>query len=635
MHCAAGTTAMTTDRPTPAGGIDGLRPVDHHFGDMLARRARHDPDAIALAAALACAELGKGHLCLDLDETSLPEWALAAGLDVARVRAALRAEPGLCQDCATPGEARPLVLDGSRVYLHRYWLAEHRVAARLRALAGQPVALHADAPRWLDALYPGNDSGTNAQKLACATALTRGLGVISGGPGTGKTTTVARLLAVYARDALARGERIAVRLAAPTGKAAARVGEALAHEFARLGEQGLLDPALRAALPTEALTLHRLLGASATRGFAHHRANPLAADLVVVDECSMIDLRLLDALLEALPVGARLLLLGDRDQLAAVEPGNVFGALCAHAGTPGPARGAELQALCRVQVETAPGADAITDAIAVLHHSYRFDATSGIGRLAAAVNAGNHAEANATLATGDSVRVTAYDGCIDGAELRVLRDAYRELAAAAIAARGNPAAAAALPVLQQRFRVLCALRDGAVGVSALNRELAQALAEAGLADRGRVHYPGRPLIITRNDHELRLYNGDLGIVVDDEDSRPLAVFAHAGGVRLLPAARLPEHETAYALTVHKSQGSEFDRIALVLPPAAAASGLAGRELLYTAITRARTGVELLLPGGRLDACWLERTRLRSGLARRLSGHDEQPRRAGARAQMAV
>lgn len=608
---------MAADPHTLLAAIDALRPVDRHFGLALARRAQHEPEAVALVAALACAELGAGHLCLDLGEAGLP----ADCPDTARLIDALRAEPAVCQSSAATMEARPLVLDGSRVYLQRYWLAEKRVAVRLHALARQRIELHRDAAHWLDELYPGSDSGTHGQKLACAIALTRGLGVISGGPGTGKTTTVARLLTLLARDASARGERITMRLAAPTGKAAARVGEALAREFARLDEQGLLDPALRAALPTQALTLHRLLGARATRGFTHHGANPLAADMVVVDECSMVDLRLLDALLDALPAGARLLLLGDRDQLAAVEPGNVFGALCAHAGAPGVARRAELQALCAVEIEAKANAGSITDAIAVLRHSYRFDAASGIGRLAAAVNAGDHAEATATLAAAGAVRATGYMGRLGNAELNVLRDAYRELAGAAIAAAGNPAAAAALPALQERFRVLCALRDGATGVGELNRLLAQALAEIGLADRSRTHYPGRPLIITRNDHGLRLYNGDLGIVVDDEDGHPQVVFAHAGGVRRLPAARLPEHETAYALTVHKSQGSEFDRIALVLPPATAASGLAGRELLYTAITRARTGVELLLPGGRLDACWLERTRLRSGLAQRLEdGH---------------
>ncbi len=609
---------MATDPLALAEGLDWLRPVDRQFGRAIARRARHDPDTVALVAALACAELGAGHLCLDPDAPGAAGGRLGELLPTDRLLAVLRTEEGVCQ---LPGDAtaRPLVLDGRRVYLHRYWLGERRVAARLLALAARPVALHPDAPGWLDALYPERDAGAAGQKLACATALTRGLGVISGGPGTGKTTTVARLLVLAARDAEVRGERLTVRLAAPTGKAAARVGESLARELGRLGASGRLDPALRAALPARAVTLHRLLGAGsgATRGFAHHGANPLAADVVVVDECSMVDLRLLDALLDALPAHARLLLLGDRDQLAAVEPGNVFGALCTQAGAIGAARAAELQALSGVAVEAGTSASPIGDAIAVLRHSYRFDAASGIGRLAAAVNAGDHAGAVAAIEAGGEVEASACTGRPAGAQLQSLREAYRELASAAIAAGGDAEAIAALPRLQGAFRVLCALREGDAGVLTLNRLLAQALAEAGLADRTRTHYPGRPVIVTRNDHGLRLYNGDLGIVVDDIDGHPRVVFAGEDGVRSLPAARLPEHESAYALTVHKSQGSEFDRIALVLPPAPAAAGLAGRELLYTAITRARHGVSLLLPDGRLDPCWLQPARLRSGLAERL------------------
>jgi exodeoxyribonuclease V alpha subunit len=599
-----------------------LRPVDVHFARQLVRHADSDPDAIALLAALLSVELGRGHVCVELGALDGKPFAgfeteLAPRLDAARLGAALRAEPRLCAHEGA-AEPRPLVRDGDRVYLHRYWLSECRVAARLRALAARRIALEEGSRELLHRLYPDAATGASGQKLACAMALTRALGVISGGPGTGKTTTVARLLVLLAAEARAAGRRIAVKLAAPTGKAAARVSEALARELDALETEGLLDADLRARLPVAAQTLHRLLGAGAGRRFAHDAANPLAADVVVLDESSMVDLRLLDALLAALPAHARLLMLGDRDQLAAVEAGNVFGALCGRDDGPGAARAAELSALTGLEVAPGPATDdAVADAIAVLRHSYRFAASSGIGRLAAAVNAGDAPAAATVLAQGcGDLGVIACGERLAPADLARLREGYRPLLSAARAGADG----AALVRLQESFRVLCALREGDHGVAGINRALAQVLADAGLADRGRTHYAGRPLIVTRNDHGLRLYNGDLGIVVEDEDGHPQVLFAQpGGGVRRVPAARLPAHETAYALTVHKSQGSEFDEVVLVLPPAqAAGEALAGRELLYTAITRARRRLELALPGGVLEPRWLRASEYRSGLGDRLA-----------------
>jgi exodeoxyribonuclease V alpha subunit len=356
----------------------------------------------------------------------------------------------------------------------------------------------------------------------------------------------------------------------------------------------------------------------AARGLRHDAANPLAADVVVLDESSMVDLRLLDALLAALPRHARLLLLGDRDQLAAVEAGNVFGALCSRARGPSAQRAAELTALTGLQIAGNDHDDPIADAIAVLRHSYRFDAASGIGRFAEAVNAGDATRAAAVIAQRPAdLGSFCCTERPDGAALARMREGWRGIASAA---RGH-ADPLALVRLQESFRVLCALREGEWGVAGVNRALTQTLAEAGLAERGRTHYAGRPLLVTRNDYGLGLYNGDTGIVIEDEDGHPQALFAQAGGgVKRLPAARLPEHETAYALTVHKSQGSEFDEVVLVLPPApapASGAGIAGRELLYTAITRARRRLELVLPGGALDARWLDASEYRSGLAERL------------------
>jgi len=598
-----------------------IRPVDLHFARQLARYADHDSDAIALLAALLSVELGRGHVCVELDALDGQAFAgLGTGsappLDATRLRSALGAERRLC---ARPGDAiaRPLVLDGERVYLHRFWASECRVATRLRSLAERRIGLSDHTVTLLHALHPDVSPGGAGQKLACAMAISRALGVVSGGPGTGKTTTVARLLVLLASDARASGRRLSIRLAAPTGKAAARVGEALAREVAALRRAGLVDDALAETLPTAAQTLHRLLGAGSGYRFAHHAGNPLAADVVVLDECSMVDLRLLDALLDALPGHARLVLLGDRDQLAAVEAGNVFGALCSRDGGPGKERAEELARLSGLPVSCGiADEDPVADAISVLRHSYRFAADSGIGQLAATVRAGDADGAAAVLARDcEDLGVLRCGERLGEQFLARLREAYRPLATAARGG-GDPEA---LLRMQDSFRVLCAVREGDHGVAGINRALVQLLADAGLAERGRTHYAGRPVIVTRNDHGLRLYNGDMGVVTEDDEGHPQALFAQpGGGVRRIPAARLPEHETAYALTVHKSQGSEFDEVVLVLPPlTAAGENLAGRELLYTAVTRARQRLELALPGGVIDPRWLRASAYRSGLAARL------------------
>ena len=603
-------------------GAGLLRPVDLHFARLMAGYADSAHEAIALIAALLSVELGRGHVCVELAAVDGKpfaglESALAPLLDAAQLRAALAAESRLCAGPASTAPL-PLVLDGDRVYLHRYWAGEGRVAARLRALATRPVAAAPDARALLERLYPDDSAGSAGQKLACAMALTRALGVITGGPGTGKTTTVAQAL-VLAVDAAARGQGRAAR-ASRSPRPPARPPRAWPRRWranvAALARGGRWRRDCWRSCPPRRSTLHRLLGARSARLRATTPRTRCAADVVVVDESSMVDLRLLDALLAALPRHARLLLVGDRDQLASVETGNVFGALCSRARGPSAPRAAELAALTGLEIAGHDHVDPIADAIAVLRHSYRFDAASGIGRFAEAVNAGDAARAAAVIAQRPAdLGSLCCTERPDGAAIARMREGYRGIASAA---RGH-ADPAALVRLQESFRVLCALREGEWGVAGVNRALTQTLAEAGLAERGRTHYAGRPLLVTRNDYGLGLYNGDMGIVIEDEDGHPQALFAQAGGgVKRLPAARLPEHETAYALTVHKSQGSEFDEVVLVLPPAASGAGIAGRELLYTAITRARRRLELVLPGGTLDARWLRASEYRSGLAERLS-----------------
>jgi len=502
------------------------------------------------AAALACTAAQAGHVCADLDhEAGWGPWAAEMD-DAARAdfRAAL---PGLA---IIGGDAdwTPLTWDGRRLYLRRYRDYETRVAADLRRRAGRHVPLLASRRARLDEMLP--DSG---QRAAACIALERGLCLISGGPGTGKTHTLARIIGLLHEMAPA----LTIGLAAPTGKAAARMAEALAAA-------GVAQPG------AGAMTLHRLLGMRPDGSCRHGRDNPLALDVLVVDEASMIDLALMARLLDALPATARLILLGDRDQLAAVEAGAVFADFCASA--------------------------ALADCLAILTTSFRFGGV--IGALAAALRAG---EADAAL---DLLRVA--DGAVEWqpeAGGRALAAAARAGYAPYLAAVAQGLPPAALFERFAGFRVLCAHRQD---VDLVNRALR---AHEGIA-------PGLPLMATKNDPVIRVFNGDIGLALPDPaDGALKACFAGEEGFRWIPLSRLPDWEPAWAMTVHKAQGSEFARVLLALP--GQASPVLTRELVYTGVTRARAGVALWAGEAVLRAAIGQRAERMSGLR---EGLDQRP-----------
>ncbi len=549
----------------------------------LARRA-------AQAASLATAD---GHVCLPLAEL---------GGDT--LRGALLAS-GIVGTPAEP-RARPLIVDDdNRLYLHRHFDYERRLAARLVRAAGaapQPVA--PATQQRLRSLFDAH-AAPDWQMLAAALALRRRLVVVSGGPGTGKTTTVVNLLAcLIEQDPQAR-----IALAAPTGKAAARMGEALRQRAAHL------PPHLRERLPLQATTVHRLLGAH-PGGFGHDAARPLAIDVLVVDEASMLDLALATRLFEAVPESARLILLGDKDQLAAVESGAVFAELGAD-----PSLGAdcvdELARLCAVPaaaiVPAAPLQHSpLHDSVIWLTRNFRFAADSGIARAALGVREGRGDELLRQLRWLD-------DGgaAVAPATLQALRDGYAPYLQAL---RQQPADIGAVMRAFERFRVLCAVRGGARGVEAVNQLLEDALrAQLAAGSGSSPWFTGRPVMVLRNDPLLGLFNGDIGIALPDPggraDAAPLVHFATDGGFRALPALRLPAHETAFAMTVHKAQGSEFDEVLVLLP--AQRSRVLTRELLYTALTRARQRVWLAAGADVLTQAVAARTQRRSGLLARL------------------
>lgn len=562
--------------------------VDLHFARTVARITQSARPEIAAAAALASRATGNGDVCVRLSEFEgqpLPGFGLVAP-PLAAWTQVLRESDAVGE----PGDFRPLVLDGSgRLYLYRYWSYEKRLAEDLlaRALDAEgvdEVLLKAGLQKYF------GQARESEQRLAAATAVLRRFCVISGGPGTGKTTTVVKILALLAEQA--RGHKLAVAVAAPTGKAAARVQDALRSAIGRLD----LDLLTRPGIPTEASTIHRLLGARPDSVYyRYHRDHPLALDVLVIDEASMADLALAAKLVEALPPRARLILLGDKDQLASVEAGAVLGDICRSSGYS--ARFAKrLAALTEVPARSiathAGTVQPLADSVALLSTSYRFGPATGIGKLAQLVNRGEGSAALALLQDGNHADL-AWRGIAPGDLRSCLAESVAEgLRPFCEAVRGGENARGIFERFH-RYRVLCAHRRGVFGVSALNRMIEEMLDQHGLVSARDTWYPGRPVMITRNDHNLKVFNGDIGIVLRDANAADaLRVFLPGddGGMRSIAPARLPEHETVFAMTIHKAQGSEFGRVLMILPDEL--SPIMTRELVYTGITRARSAVEI-------------------------------------------
>ncbi|WP_169712224.1 exodeoxyribonuclease V subunit alpha [Kushneria konosiri] len=628
-----------------------LRPLDAHLARFVRSREPQGDPLVMLSAALVSHQLGRGHICLDLEHAlrepdavlSLPPHDGQASneaaeivtpgtlladmgiLHVASWRARLESSSVLGQG-AHDEQARPLVLEDQRLYLRRFWQHEGSVVARLQRLMVGAGTVSDDMMARLDALFGGSNelSAPDWQKVACAMALRNRLTVISGGPGTGKTTTVTRLLALLQESALSeQGRPLIVHLAAPTGKAAARLSQSLGGAVAALD----VSDAIRASLPREATTLHRLLGVQRdSRHFRHNGHHPLALDVLVVDEASMVDLELMSSLLAALPAHARLILLGDRDQLASVEAGAVLGDLCDGAEQ-GQCSDAAHRLMVRAAGQPLPMSDAppcvLADHVVVLKKSYRFHEHSGIGALARAVNRGRLEEIRQCWKAGyediDFQLVREQGGIL----IRRAVSGYRE----ALKAMMSGAGPEEVLRLFSRFQVLCALRRGPWGVEGLNDAIVEALFRERLVDGTRGWYAGRPVMVTRNDPQLGLYNGDIGIAMfmpEDEayagpTPRKLRVFfphASGQGVRAVLPGRLGGVDTAFAMTVHKSQGSEFDRVLLVLPDRP--NPIMTRELVYTGITRAKTHCLIVTAfGGAIESAALRQTWRASGVGKRL------------------
>lgn len=642
-----------------------LRELDRALAQLLAELDPQASPLLLLGAALASHQLGQGHVCLDLSATlaspdfslSLPpegEDAQAPMILPSQVLAGLSLESWLaaCAGSALlESEGAPLVLSGSCLYMKRYWNYEQQVAGkiaqRLQASAAAPTDLAARlASLFPEPLVVGGKRQTDWQKLACAMAAQGRFTLITGGPGTGKTTTVVRLLALLQEAAMANGEPLRLSLAAPTGKAAARLTESIGAQVQSLA----LDERVRQEIPTLVTTLHRLLGSRpGSRHFRHDATNPLPLDVLVVDEASMIDLEMMASLLDALPAHARLILLGDKDQLASVEAGAVLGDLCREAESGGYSEATRiwLESQTGEQLEDpalVSGDKALAQHIVMLRHSRRFGSGSGIGRLARAVNQGDAQASLTTLAAGaDDLHVLRLSGEQDRGLERLLIDGqgsgeshpqgYAHYLQLMKTQRPAPDAgeqawddwAGRVLAAFDQFQLLCAVRKGAWGVEALNERIAQALVRRGLLEQMHGWYEGRPVLVTRNDYSLGLMNGDIGIALrlPDPPEMPGApmrqvlrvVFPRndgSGTLRHILPSRLSAVETVFAMTVHKSQGSEFAHCALILPDNL--NPVLTKELVYTGITRARHWFSLIESrAGIFEQAVQRRVERRSGL----------------------
>ncbi|GGC66725.1 exodeoxyribonuclease V subunit alpha [Marinobacter halophilus] len=694
-----------------------LRPLDVGFARLIRALSEEQGEPpqplVLLLAALVSHQVGRGHVCIDL--TSLladagstlslpPEEPARPSLSDADAAELSQLKPGDllsrttladCQAALTGSLAvsdgsltSPLVLNGSRLYLRRFWRYEQRIAdgIRQRLALPSPLADPESAPartlsHALDQLFNSSES-VDYQKLACALAARNRFAVITGGPGTGKTTTVVNLLAalqaVAGQDPARAGRKYRIRLAAPTGKAAARLNESIGGAVSRLPLSDLPGSVQLADIPTKVTTLHRLLGSRPdTRKFRHHRDNPLLVDILVIDEASMVDVDLMASVFDALPANAQLILLGDKDQLASVDAGAVLGELCQRAlkahYTPTTAQW--LAAITGDPVPDSlvdPDGQAMDQAVAMLRKSYRFQQDSGIRALAEAVN--TNALDSAMLR---QIRQAEFDDVIwlNGHTPRPdpeqtlqqicqhaitgTPDAFRNAGQGRVVnneplappvgyrhyleqmnnhdlTSGSPrehwdALAARVLAAFNDFHILCALRKGPWGVEGLNDRVARQLLAQKLIPRADGWYPGRPVLVTGNDYNLGLMNGDIGITFSlpwdktatDEPKDTLRVAFPSGdstgGIRWISPSRLQQLETVYAMTVHKSQGSEFNHTCLVLPDRL--SPVLTKELVYTGITRAKNWFSLITGDAQVfrDSVGQQVVRA-SGLALRLGEH---------------
>lgn len=605
-----------------------LSALDCEMAAALTKLAGETSPLVALGVAVASAAVGRGHTCAELarlagslvfDDEGKP----LPGIELPEFHAwlgELRKSSLVSQGRPPETAPRPLVLDGKgRLYLKRYFDYEERLAASVKErLFSEPERVEGALLRkGLDRLFAGT-ADDDLQRRAALVAVIKRLALISGGPGTGKTHTVAKVLVLLEEQARALGQPSPrVALLAPTGKAAQRLRESIAENLARIE----CADDVRRAIETEASTIHRALGVLSrcpTR-FKHDEHDPLPKDVVIVDEASMVDLALMAKLFAAVSPRARLILLGDKDQLASVEAGAILGDIHGGRSDDGYSRtfARRVRELTRdkLPLSRERPASGLHDSMVHLVKSHRFAPEGGIATLSRAVNAGDAEAALAACAAFPEIELTEVDASRDPAALLgpLSLEKYGAIGAAAPDDKLR---------LLEGFRFLCCHRRGPFGVETVNRLVLSQLRKYGRVEASGDAYDGAPIIVTSNDYQVELFNGDIGVLgrlpPDAAGVAALAAFFPTearGELRAVPIGRLPLHEPAFAMSVHKSQGSEFEEIALLLPERI--SPIVTRELVYTAVTRAKKRVRIFGSRAVLAEAVRARVQRASGLRERL------------------
>ncbi|MFP3014131.1 MAG: exodeoxyribonuclease V subunit alpha [Arsenophonus sp.] len=601
--------------------------LDIQFAIML---VEDENPLLLLIFALLSAETRAGHICLFIDklqpiylfngrqpEIALILWETAGSPDSNKIYTELKQSNAVSD--ARQLLAKPLVLSNNKLYFQRMWTDEGLVANFFSSHLLETI----DEERLksiLSYLFKTSSSRMYMkcwQKIAVAIAATSRISVISGGPGTGKTTIVARLLATLVKLS---NKKLIIQLSAPTGKSAARLTESLNNALLKLN----LSQTERSVIPEQAKTIHRLLCAKInSQSLRYNKDNKLLLDVLIIDEASMIDLTIMARLIEALPKHTRVILLGDKDQLASVESGSVLSDICSFSEYGySSKRAAQLTKItgCDLSNFISDYGAEIKNSICLLQNSYRYDAQSGIGRLATAINKGNIKDVEHILVKQEA-DISFYS--IDSPEKyeKLIYDisiCYRSYFNKIKEGR-NPQE---ILTTFNQFRLLAALREGLYGVVGLNNKLEELLHRNGHIRLSKFslskHYEGRPIMITKNNLSLGLFNGDIGIILLDrsENNGLMAYFQLPNGVvKKIQPSRLPQHETTFVMTVHKSQGSEFEHIALVLPPIF--TSIVTKELIYTAITRAKDKLTIYANHYIFIKALMTPTLRRSGLTERL------------------
>ncbi|MBU0995115.1 MAG: exodeoxyribonuclease V subunit alpha [Proteobacteria bacterium] len=603
-------------------GAGMLNAIDLKFSHFLSRLSgdRKSEEAYLSYLLLSHTVLTEKHICLDLEAVSekhitdlFPDAGNTADRDMFSYQTptlsawieALHLSPVV----GKPGEYKPLILSGDkRLYLNRYYEYEKTLAASIkkRIERGRIPVDSGKLKHGLNRFFPNPRTSPDWQKVASFAALTRYFSVISGGPGTGKTYTITNIMAML----LEQNPDVKISVCAPTGKAAARLQESIK------AVKQLMDypPGICQKIPEHASTIHRLLGVlKKSPYFKHHKDNPLVTDVLIVDEASMVSLSLLSKLFDALSERSVVVLVGDKNQLASVEAGAVFADICdaSEIDRFSSEFAVDFQSVSGESMNIADPAETpliLSDCVVELKYSYRFEKIPAIGNLSSHVNKGD-TERAMDLFQNDPSRSLVHRNLPSAADLEgMLAASVSDIFQDVFSSRSIKDAMGCF----ERFRILCSQRHGDFGVVSINQMVEKILYHRKYIDPGKRFYKGRPILIIQNDYSLKLYNGDVGMIWEDENKMMKVFFQdQENNFRIISPARLPAHETVFAMTIHKSQGSEFDHVLMILPDSSLK--LLSRELVYTGITRARRKIELWANRSVLDRAFCTRVERWSGL----------------------